>query len=91
MSERISDEAIEAAAQFWEFLGQHGTAKDIRARKGFRTTAEVFESFKKEVTSDLLDRIADLENALYIIETTTLDRDVVEIAQKVLRTDWNTA
>lgn len=44
----ISNESIEASAKFWEFLGQAGTAKTIRDRKGFRTTAEVFEAFKIE-------------------------------------------
>jgi len=58
-----SPAAIEAAAKFYEFLGQHGVAKTIRERKGFRTTAEVFAQFEYEITSHLLDRIADLEAA----------------------------
>lgn len=85
--QRISDEAIEAAAKFWEFLGQKGSAQQCRERKGFRTTAEVFEDFKREIESPLLDRIADLESVLYIIETTSLDRDAVQTAQKALRAD----
>jgi len=50
-----SPAAIEAAAKFWEFLGQHGTAKTIRERKGFRTTGEVFAQFEEEVTAPFRD------------------------------------
>lgn len=57
-----SPAAIEAAAKFYEFLGQHGTAKTIREGKGFRTTAEVFGQFEYEITSPLLDRITELEH-----------------------------
>ena len=85
--QKVSDAAIEAAAKFWEFLGQPGSAKMIRERKGFRTTSEVFEDFKREIESPLLDRIADLEQALYIIETETTDLDAVQTAQKALRAD----
>ena len=46
---QISSEAIEAAAKFWEFLGQNGTAQTIRDRKGFRTTAEVFAAFEEVI------------------------------------------
>lgn len=45
----ISDDAIEAAAKFWEFLGQSGSAQTIRERKGFRTTAEVFAAFEEVI------------------------------------------
>jgi hypothetical protein len=57
-----SPAAIEAAAKFWEFLGHLGTAKVIRERKGFRTTAEVFAQFEEEVTAPLLERITWLSN-----------------------------
>ena len=62
-----SPAAIEAAAKFYEFLGQHGVAKTIRERKGFRTTAEVFAQFENEVTSPLLDRISELEQERFML------------------------
>jgi hypothetical protein len=53
-----SPAAIEAAAKFYEFLNQHGVAKTIRERKGFRTTAEVFAQFEEDIKAPLLERNA---------------------------------
>lgn len=42
----ISDDAVEAAARFWEAIGLAGSAKAIREHRAFRLTVEVFADFE---------------------------------------------
>ena len=56
----ISPEAREAAARFWDFLGQHGSANMIRNGTGFRTTAEVFAEFEEEIRAKVASEIVFL-------------------------------
>jgi hypothetical protein len=56
MAADISPEAREAAAAFWDFLGHHGTAKNIREGNGFRTTAEVFAAFQDQISAAMRER-----------------------------------
>ncbi len=78
---KISDDAREAAASFWDFLGHHGTAKVIREGKGFRTTAEVFAAFEERISGRQAERIDAL--ALQVDELEGKYAIVSEMNQKL--------
>lgn len=58
MVSEVSQKARDAAAEFWEFLGQCGSAEQCRQGKGFRTTADVFARFEAEIRAEEAARIA---------------------------------
>lgn len=42
----MSEDAVEAAARFWEALGFFGSGKTIRDHRGYRLTVSVFADFE---------------------------------------------
>lgn len=53
-----------AGAEFWAFLGQHGSAQACRDGTGFRDTAEAFARHRHAATAPLLDLIEVARGAL---------------------------
>ncbi len=61
---KVTQADRDAGAEFWAFLGQHGSADQCRNGKGFRATAEQFARHRATATAPLEARIALLEGAM---------------------------
>ena len=61
---RVTQADRDAGAEFWAFLGQHGSAEECRSGTGFRATAEAFARHREAAEAASKAREAALVEAI---------------------------